>query len=136
MKINMKKLSQYISTEDILEFNSDQECMDFFNIYDYQNLKSVKEMKIFQGKYGFNIGNKRYHIARDLALDVYEDYSGFTEEELIIINNGVLLLMDNAETAKKLLLDANIQEAIDLEIDKLMKLNTKICEKMEECICT
>lgn len=135
MKINMKKLSQYIVTGDILEFESDQKCLEYFNIYDYQNLKSIEEMKVFQGKYGFNIGNKRYHIEKDSALDVYEEFADFTEEDLIIISSGVLLLMDNALAAKKLLLDFNIQKSIDLEIDKLMKLNNKVCEKMEEIIC-
>lgn len=43
----------------------------FFNTYDYQDFKSVEEMKSFQGKYGFNIGKRRYHIDTENALDVY-----------------------------------------------------------------
>lgn len=69
--LNMEKLNNYLKSEEILEFNSDEECMEYFNTYDYQNLKSVEEMKSFQGKYGFNIGNKRYHINTENALDVY-----------------------------------------------------------------
>lgn len=71
MNINIEKLNEYIKTEDILEFDSDEECMEYFNTYDYQNLKSVEEMKTFQGKYGFNIRKKRYHINTENALDVY-----------------------------------------------------------------
>ena len=69
--INVEKLNEYLKTEDVLEFNSDKECMEYFNTYDCQNLKSVEEMKSFQGKYGFNIGKKRYHINTENALDVY-----------------------------------------------------------------
>ena len=69
--INIEKLNEYLRTEEILEFDSDEECMEYFNTYDYQELKSVEEMKSFQGKYGFNIGKKRYHINTEDALDVY-----------------------------------------------------------------
>lgn len=69
--INIEKLNEYLRTEEILEFDSDEECMEYFNTYDYQKLKYVEEMKSFQGKYGFNIGKKRYHINTEDALDVY-----------------------------------------------------------------
>lgn len=71
MKINMEKLTKYVERGDILEFQSDQECLEFFNTYDFQNFKTVDEMKSYQEKYGFNIGNKRYHINIESALDVY-----------------------------------------------------------------
>lgn len=71
MNINIEKLNEYLRTEEILEFNSDKECMEYFNTYDFQNLKSVEETKTFQGKYGFNIGKNRYHINMGNALDVY-----------------------------------------------------------------
>ena len=73
MNINIEKLNEYLKTEEVLEFNSNEECMEYFNTYDYQELRSVKEMKSFQGKYGFNIGKKRYHINTENALDVYEN---------------------------------------------------------------
>lgn len=73
MKINMKKLEQYLREDKILEFDSDKECMRYFNTYDYQNFKTVEEMKVYQDRYGFNIGKKRYHINYDEALDVWED---------------------------------------------------------------
>lgn len=69
--INIEKLNKYLKTEDILEFNSDEECMEYFNTYGYQNFKSVEEMKSFHDKYGFNIGKKRYLINTENALDVY-----------------------------------------------------------------
>ena len=71
MNINIEKLNKYLKSEEILEFDSDEECLEYFNTYDYQNLKSVEEMKTFQDKYGFNIGKKRYHINTEEALDVY-----------------------------------------------------------------
>lgn len=83
MKINEEKLQKYLSEEKIIEFNSDEECLEYFNIYDYQNFKSVTEIKSFQGKYGFNIGKKRYHINYDEALDVWDSESS----EIFIVNN-------------------------------------------------
>lgn len=66
------KLKQYIEEEKILEFSSDQECMDYFNTYDFQNFKTIEDMKKYQDKYGFNIGTKRYHINTDDALDILD----------------------------------------------------------------
>lgn len=71
MQFNMEKLTEYLEDGEILEFESDQECMKWFNVYDYQNFITVEEMKDYQGIYGFNIGKKRYHIGTDDALDVY-----------------------------------------------------------------
>lgn len=72
MKINMEKLEQYLKEDKIMEFDSDEACMKWFNTYDYQKFNTVEEMKTCQGEYGFNIGNKRYHILVDEALDIYE----------------------------------------------------------------
>lgn len=72
-QINMEKLLQYLADGYILEFESDQACMEYFNVYDFQTFHTVEEMKDFQGNYGFNIGKKRYHIDHDFALDVYEN---------------------------------------------------------------
>lgn len=83
MKIDMRKLVQYLNEDKIMEFNSDEECMDYFNTYDYQNFKSVEEMKIYQGKYGFNIVEKRYHVNCDEALDVWLD----KPTEVFVANN-------------------------------------------------
>jgi len=83
LKINQEKLNKYLSEEKIIEFNSDEECLEYFNTYDYQNFKTVTEMKKFQGEYGFNIGNRRFHINYDEALDVWEDELS----ELFIVNS-------------------------------------------------
>lgn len=83
LKINQEKLNKYLSEEKIIEFNSDEECLEYFNTYDYQNFKTVTEMKKFQGEYGFNIGRRRYHINYDNALDVWEDELS----ETFIVNN-------------------------------------------------
>lgn len=69
MNINIEKLNEYLKSEEILEFDSDKECMEYFNTYDYQNLKSVEEMKSSQGKYGFSIGKRRYHINTEVAME-------------------------------------------------------------------
>lgn len=71
-KINKEKLTEYIANGSILEFESDQKCLEYFNTYDFQNFRTIEEMKVYQNIYGFNIGNKRYHIDVDNALDVYD----------------------------------------------------------------
>ena len=72
MEINIEKLTQYVADGSILEFESDQACLEYFNKHDFQNLKSIKEMNDMQGIYGFNLGEKRYHIDYNYALDVYK----------------------------------------------------------------
>ena len=71
MDIDLKKLNECLANEEILEFESDEECIDYFNTYDYQDFKSVEEMKDYQGEYGFNIGKRRYHINTENALSVW-----------------------------------------------------------------
>ena len=84
MKINMKKLEQYLKEDKIMEFDSDNECMGYFNTYDYHTFNTVEEMREYQGVYGFNIGKKRYHINYDEALDVWENED---LKETLILNN-------------------------------------------------
>lgn len=64
------KLKAYIEDDMILEFASAADCLEYFNTYDGQEFHSVEELKSFQGKYGFGIGEKWYHINFDEALDV------------------------------------------------------------------
>lgn len=61
-KITAELIKQYIDEELIVEFDSEEECMEYFNIYDGQNFKSIEEMKEYQGEYGFGFGGKWYHI--------------------------------------------------------------------------
>lgn len=82
--INIHKLQEYLAKDMILEFESPEECMNYFNTYDYQNFKTVEEMKQYQAEYGFGVGEKWYHINFDEALDVHE-YIGWTVFE----KNGV-----------------------------------------------
>ena len=70
--INIEKLKQYIEEEMILEFETEQDCLKYFNIYDFHNFKTVDEMKAHQGIYGFGYSGKWYHIEYDRALDIYE----------------------------------------------------------------
>lgn len=71
-QINAEKLKAYIENDMITEFDSAEECLEYFNTYDFQNFQSVEELKRYQDKYGFGYGGKWYHISYDEALDVYE----------------------------------------------------------------
>ena len=126
MNINIEKLNKYLKSEEILEFDSDEECLEYFNTYDYQNLKSVEEMKTFQGKYGFNVGNKRYHINTEEALDVLED-SYFSDEELKIMSDGILALIHNVNEAIRLTVDEKAKDALYEANRRYIELNSKIC---------
>ena len=126
MNINIEKLNEYLKSEEILEFNSDEECLEYFNTYDYQNLKSVEEMKTFQGKYGFNVGKKRHHINTENALDVLED-SYFSDEELKIMSDGILALIHNVNEAIRLTVDEKVKDALYEANRRYRELNSKIC---------
>ena len=126
MNINIEKLNEYLKSEEILEFNSDEECMEYFYTYDYQDLKSVEEMKSLQGKYGFNIGKKRYHINTENALDVLED-SHFSNEELNIMSDGILALIHNVNEAIRLTIDEKAKDALYDANRRYRELNSKIC---------
>lgn len=56
----------------------------------------------------------------------------FTKSELEIISNGILGLIDNAGDARKLLqgFDEKSDKSILEYMDKLRKLNSKICNMM------
>lgn len=69
LKLDAQTIKQYVDEELILEFDSEEEAMEYFNIYDYQNFKSVDEMKEYQGEYGFGFNGKWYHINYDDVLE-------------------------------------------------------------------
>ena len=73
--INEKKLQEYLERgeDDVLEFENAEDCLHYFNVYDFQHLKTVEELKEFQGCYGFEYNGKYYHINREEALDVWKD---------------------------------------------------------------
>lgn len=133
MEIREKKLQEYLKDESILEFESNEAALNYFNTYDYQSFKDVKEMMEYQGRYGFNIGKKRYHINRDEALDVYKYNHGrrenFTKEELYLLSEAVLLLIANNNKARELIstLDEESQKALELASKRYQRLNKKIC---------
>lgn len=54
-------------------------------------------------------------------------YKYFTEEELNTLSNGILALIHNACTAKKLMCDAELLSAINKELNKFALLNSRIC---------
>lgn len=126
MNINIEKLNKYLVDGEILEFDSDEECMNYFNTYEYCNFKSVEAMKSFQNKYGFNIGKRRYHINTEDALDVLEDRL-FSDEELNIMSDGILALIHNVNKAIQLTRDEKAQDALRDANKRYRELNSKIC---------
>ena len=60
--IDREKLAEYIKKESIMEFDSPEDAMHWFNVYDHQKFKTVDEMKEFLGECGFGRGNKWYAV--------------------------------------------------------------------------
>lgn len=135
MKINMEKLKQYLKEDKILEFNSDKECMEYFNTYDYQDFTTVEEMKLYQGRFGFNVGEKRYHINYEEALDVWMYNLGikeeFTSEEMYILSDAMLELIRTTNNALKLVYDNDSIKALQTTLEKYQKLNEKVCRMLD-----
>lgn len=135
MKINMEKLAQYLKEDKILEFNSDKECMEYFNTYDYQDFTTVEEMKLYQGRFGFNVGEKRYHINYEEALDVWMYNLGikeeFTSEEMYILSDAMLELIKTTNNALKLVYDNDSIKALQTTLEKYQKLNEKVCRMLD-----
>ena len=69
--VNEDKLKKYLDEGYILEFVSAKECMEHFNEYDYQDFKSVEEMKKYMGRYQFSYKGHYFHINVDEVFDVY-----------------------------------------------------------------
>jgi hypothetical protein len=134
MRIDAEKLLQYVVDGIILEFNSDEECMKWFNTYDAQDFKSIEEMKECQGKLGFNIGAKRYHILHDFAKDVFEELENekqFTDDELYMLSDGILALIRSTNEALRLVCDSKSIEVLQEAQKRYKDLNAKICEMLE-----
>ena len=135
MKINMEKLEQYLKEDKILEFNSDKECMEYFNTYDYQDFTTVEEMKLYQGRFGFNVGEKRYHINYEEALDVWMYNLGikeeFTSEEMYILSDAMLELIRTTNNALKLVYDKDSIRALQTTLEKYQRLNEKVCRMLD-----
>ena len=74
LEVDMEKLKEYLSEDEdiIIEFKNDQECLEYFNTYDFQNYQSIDEMKEDHIYYGFNVGEKRYFINFEEGFDVYK----------------------------------------------------------------
>lgn len=82
------KISCYVEMEYLLEFDTPEDCMKYFNTYDCQNFKTVEEMKEYQDKYGFGYNGKWYHINVEEALDILDNLGikpQFTDDELQLI---------------------------------------------------
>ena len=88
--------------------------------------ETIEELDSFQGKYGFSIGKKRYHINTENALDVLEDKL-FSDEELNIMSDGILALIHNVNEAIRLTIDEKAKDALYDANRKYRELNSKIC---------
>ena len=69
--VDEDKLKKYLDEGYILEFVSAEECMEHFNEHDYQDFKSVEEMKKYMGRYQFSYKGHYFHINVDEVFDVY-----------------------------------------------------------------
>lgn len=128
------KIGAYVEMEYLLEFNSPEECMRYFNTYDYQNFKTVEEMKEYQGKYGFGFNGKWYHINVEDALDILDSLGikeQFTDDELYMLSDGMLALIRNTNQALQLTSDKDCIEALENLNKKYKDLNTKICGMLQ-----
>lgn len=56
----------------------------------------------------------------------------FTDDELIMLSNGILALIRDAGEAKKLVHREQTQLSIDEEIKQLTALNSKVCGIMKK----
>lgn len=124
------KISAYVEMEYLLEFDSPEECMKYFNTYDCQNFKTVEEMKEYQGKYGFGFNGKWYHVNIEDALDILDSLGikeQFTDDELYMLSDGMLALIRNTNQALQLTSDKGCIEALENLNKKYKDLNTKIC---------
>ena len=55
----------------------------------------------------------------------------FTQEELIVMSNGILALIRDAGEAKKLVNSKEAHNVIEQEISDLVSLNSKLCDIMK-----
>lgn len=133
--INLDKLSQYLKEEKIMEFESDEACRIYFNTYDCQNFKSIEEMKAYQGIYGFNIGEKRYHINYAEALDIWMSgqtmTNEFTDEELYVLADAMLSLIRTTSNALKQIYDKKSIDALQDTLKKYQQVNEKLCKMLK-----
>lgn len=88
--------------------------------------ETIEELDLFQGKYGFSIGKKRYRINTENALDALEDKL-FSDEELKIMSDGILALIHNVNEAIRLTVDEKAKDALYEANRRYRELNSKIC---------
>lgn len=69
--VDLDKLQYYVENNLVTRFDSEQEALEYFNTYDYQNFKTIDDMLYYEGHYGLTIDGVHYHIDYDEALDVY-----------------------------------------------------------------
>ncbi len=78
----LEKLDIYEEAETIMVFASEEEAREYYNTYDYQNFKTIEDMKNYVGEFGFSLDGKWYHINYEFAvkeiqelLKAYEEYT-------------------------------------------------------------
>jgi hypothetical protein len=73
---NAETIKQYVEDDLILEFDSAEEALNYFNTYDYQKFETVEEMKAYQGEYGFGFNGKWYHINYEYVMEEFKKVKG------------------------------------------------------------
>ena len=113
------KISAYVEMEYLLEFDTPEDCMKYFNTYDCQNFKTVEEMKEYQDKYGFGYNGKWYHINIEEALDILDNLGikpQFTDDEIQLIYAALMAYGNKlSDMAKEI---PNETEVVDKMIDR------------------
>ena len=74
----LEMINVAVENEEIIEFESEEEALDYFIRYDYQNFKTVEDMKQYQDEYGFGLNGKWYHINYEEVLEELKE-NGYTE---------------------------------------------------------
>ena len=113
------KISCYVEMEYLLEFDTPEDCLKYFNTYDCQNFKTVDEMKQYQDKYGFGYNGKWYHINIEEALDILDNLGikpQFTDDELQLIYAALMAYGNKlSDMAKEI---PNETEVVDKMTDR------------------
>lgn len=113
------KMSCYVEMEYLLEFDTPEDCMKYFNTYDCQNFKTIEEMKEYQDKYGFGYNGKWYHINVEEALDILDNLGikpQFTDDELQLIYAALMAYGNKlSDMAKEI---PNETEVVDKMTDR------------------
>lgn len=125
----LEKLKIYEEAETIMVFDSLEDARNYYNIYDYQNFKSIEEMKAYIAEYGFELDGKWYHINYEFAvkeiqelLKVYNEhitsYAYFVEHLEDFVGKKVEFTTRFKSDGKEFRAERYVQDAKSFDIPK------------------